>query len=452
MPFHADACSSGDAAARPRRADRGEMPMDSTEVFREEERNLAATLAKVHEALARATRVSESTNDARRETKFYLSANRGEIDPQEMQQHERLLCEADLQAEQAHLARERLEKLADSPYFARVSFVPDGEGSMPQVAGTHADGDTTAEGDAAARGHAATDGKAPTLDAYIGRFSFGDADGTVVSDWRSPVASLFYDFEPGPASYDAPAGTRTGTLAGKRHLSIEGGNLRSAFEDGSAIRDEVLGYELGKTADNAMRTIVASIQRERRHTGRNHAHARHPGRGRVGQDLHRPAPRGLPALPPQGIAQCAVGRRPVAEQGVRRLHCRRVARTGGRAHSGDRPARRRDGGAERRGFRRSAALPHRRRRRRLAKARPLQGNRAIRRRRGRLRRPGGSRGIRRRRPGLRHVRRGKGAAAGAVPTLRKPAHRRAHRGRGRRRDGGTARASGAASPCPRRRK
>ena len=122
-----------------------------------------------------------------------LSANRGEIDPQEMQQHERLLCEADLQAEQAHLARERLEKLADSPYFARVSFVPDGEGSMPQVAGTHADGDTTAEGDAAARGHAATDGKAPTLDAYIGRFSFGDADGTVVSDWRSPVASLFYD-------------------------------------------------------------------------------------------------------------------------------------------------------------------------------------------------------------------------------------------------------------------
>ena len=180
--------------------------MDSTEVFREEERNLAATLAKVHEALARATRVSESTNDARRETKFYLSANRGEIDPQEMQQHERLLCEADLQAEQAHLARERLEKLADSPYFARVSFVPDGEGSMPQVAGTHADGDTTAEGDAAARGHAATDGKAPTLDAYIGRFSFGDADGTVVADWRSPVASLFYDFEPGPASYDAPAG------------------------------------------------------------------------------------------------------------------------------------------------------------------------------------------------------------------------------------------------------
>lgn len=236
--------------------------MDSTEVFREEERNLAATLAKVHEALARATRVSESTNDARRETKFYLSANRGEIDPQEMQQHERLLCEADLQAEQAHLARERLGKLADSPYFARVSFVPDGEGSMPQVAGTHADGDTTAEGDAAARGHAATDGKAPTLDAYIGRFSFGDADGTVVSDWRSPVASLFYDFEPGPASYDAPAGTRTGTLAGKRHLSIEGGNLRSAFEDGSAIRDEVLGYELGKTSDNAMRTIVASIQRE----------------------------------------------------------------------------------------------------------------------------------------------------------------------------------------------
>ena len=386
--------------------------MDSTEVFREEERNLAATLAKVHEALARATRVSESTNDARRDTKFYLSANRERSTRRRCSSTNascaRPTCRPNRPISPANAWRSwQIPPI--SP--ARASTFPTAKGSMPQVAGTHADGDTTAEGDAAAHGHAATDGKAPTLDAYIGRFSFGDADGTVVSDWRSPVASLFYDFEPGPASYDAPAGTRTGTLAGKRHLSVEGGNLRSAFEDGSAIRDEVLGYELGKTSDNAMRTIVASIQREQNAVIRDetHAHARHPGRGRVGQDLHRPAPRGLPALPPQGLAQCAVGRRPVAEQGVRRLHCRRVARTGGRAHPGDRPARRRDGGAERRGFRRSAALPHRRRRRRLAKARPLQGNRAIRRGRGRLRRPGGSRGIRRRRPGLRHVRRGKGA-------------------------------------------
>ena len=45
MPFDADACRSGDAAARSRRADRGEMPMESTKVFAR--RSAGVSLASV---------------------------------------------------------------------------------------------------------------------------------------------------------------------------------------------------------------------------------------------------------------------------------------------------------------------------------------------------------------------------------------------------------------------
>ena len=50
----------------------------------------------------------------------------------------------------------------------------------------------------------------------------------MISDWRSPVASLFYDFEPGPATFDAPSGRREGKLVLKRQLAIEHGQLAYA--------------------------------------------------------------------------------------------------------------------------------------------------------------------------------------------------------------------------------
>lgn len=43
---------------------------------------------------------------------------------------------------------------------------------------------------------------------YIGIGTFAERNGALplIYDWRSPVSSLFYDYEKGPASYEAPVG------------------------------------------------------------------------------------------------------------------------------------------------------------------------------------------------------------------------------------------------------
>lgn len=200
------------------------------DVFAEEEEHLGATLEKLAQAIDHASELFEQTNDAYRSTKFYMSENRGEIDPQEMYQNELYLKEVDRNAEIAHLSRERLVQLYDSPYFANVTFRVDGE----------------------------DDAKT----SYIGRFAFSHEGSIEISDWRSPVAGLFYDFDRGRAEYAAPSGLMAGTLTGKRQIKVEDSALVYAVEDDSGIRDEVMQRELSRTSDKKMRSIISSIQRE----------------------------------------------------------------------------------------------------------------------------------------------------------------------------------------------
>ena len=196
----------------------------------EERARLAETLELLRDALERAEGLHERIEGGYREAKRYLAEYRGEIDPSESFQNELALNEEDRRAAQSHYAAERLRKLLDSPYFARVDFAA-GEGAAPVAS-------------------------------YVGRFSFSFGGRAVVSDWRSPVAGLFYDFEPGPAHFDAPSGRVEGTLALKRQITVEVGRLVHAVDSGSSVRDDVLQYELSRTSDGEMRSIVASIQKE----------------------------------------------------------------------------------------------------------------------------------------------------------------------------------------------
>lgn len=46
----------------------------------------------------------------------------------------------------------------------------------------------------------------------IGNLAGGRAVLPLVYDWRAPVSGLFYDFDKGPASFEAPMGTLTGEI------------------------------------------------------------------------------------------------------------------------------------------------------------------------------------------------------------------------------------------------
>lgn len=125
-----------------------------------------------------------------------------------------------------------LNRLLPSPYFGRIDFGEDGLGFSEQV--------------------------------YIGVSSFVESNGMnfLIYDWRTPIASMYYDHSPGPAYYDTPGGRVTGTIDLKRQYQIRDGKLLNVFDTSLTIGDELLQQVLGHGADAQMKTIVATIQKE----------------------------------------------------------------------------------------------------------------------------------------------------------------------------------------------
>lgn len=125
-----------------------------------------------------------------------------------------------------------LNRLLPSPYFGRIDFREEGQSFAEQV--------------------------------YIGVSSFIDTDGMsfLVYDWRTPIASMYYDYAPGPAAYETPGGQIAGTMELKRQYRIHDGRLLNVFDTSMTIGDELLQSVLGKGADAQMKSIVATIQKE----------------------------------------------------------------------------------------------------------------------------------------------------------------------------------------------
>lgn len=231
----------------------------AADIEAEEREHLEEVLEQVRAALARARGLAGRTRESHEEAGRHLAESRGELAPEEAHLSAYELNRMDAQAALAATSQGRLEKLLDAPYFARVDFAEgEGAGEGGPDAGSEAHASAPA-GEAAA---SAAPGALAVQSTYIGRFAFTWERRAVVSDWRSPVASLFYDFEPGPAFFEAPGGRRDGTLARKRQIAIEDGRLRYAADSASGVRDEVLVCALGRTSDAKMHDIVVSIQRE----------------------------------------------------------------------------------------------------------------------------------------------------------------------------------------------
>ena len=137
----------------------------------------------------------------------------------------------------------KLERLANSPYFGRLDFVEEGEASVEQI--------------------------------YIGILSFVDEEtgDLLVYDWRAPISGMFYDYPPGPADYAIPDGsTIQGNIELKRQYVIKGAQMLNMFNTGLHIGDEMLQHMLDKSADDKMKSIVTTIQREQNQIIRDDKH------------------------------------------------------------------------------------------------------------------------------------------------------------------------------------
>lgn len=191
---------------------------------------------KLDNALKKAKDSVERIDKEYIDTKRYMVEYRGEIDPHEMFQTELLLKQTDHTGAFAVEIRDKLAKLKDSPYFARIDFKDDEE---------------------------------EPIKLYIGRFSFSYENEILIFDWRAPVASMFYDYELGLAGYDAPAGRINGILTLKRQFKIKNGVMEYALESSSHVKDDILQKELSHTSDEKMKSIISTIQKEQNQIIRN---------------------------------------------------------------------------------------------------------------------------------------------------------------------------------------
>ncbi|MCR8845695.1 UvrD-helicase domain-containing protein [Paenibacillus sp. SC116] len=156
-----------------------------------------------------------------------------------IKQQAELLSERERSYRRAHKQAKILQRLQQSPYFGRIDFQEKGELKADQV--------------------------------YLGTGSLLDDDGMefLIYDWRAPISSLYYDYPPGEAEYKTPDSTISGELELKRQFIIRGPQIKSMFDTGVTIGDELLKEVLGKQADSQMRSIVATIQREQNRIIRN---------------------------------------------------------------------------------------------------------------------------------------------------------------------------------------
>lgn len=91
----------------------------------------------------------------------------------------------------------------------------------------------------------------------------------LIYDWRAPVSGLFYDYDRGQASYEAPGGTIEGEITSKWQYKIKKGKMVYAFESDTKIDDEILKQELGSNGDVQLKNIVRTIQKEQNEIIRN---------------------------------------------------------------------------------------------------------------------------------------------------------------------------------------
>ena len=173
------------------------------------------------------------------EYKDYIWSNK-DIDPHEIRSMRESILNHFALGESVINKRKRLTKILAIPYFGRIDFLEKKENSK-------------------------------VMPIYIGIHTFYDPESraTLIHDWRAPVSSMFYDHELGEAGYRSPSGEIKGVISLKRQYRIRGGKMEFMIESALTVHDDILQKELSSNADDKMKNIVATIQREQNRIIRN---------------------------------------------------------------------------------------------------------------------------------------------------------------------------------------
>jgi len=205
------------------------------EEFEKEKNHLNETVGLIRKKISSLGQELYDDDTKVLEFKKFIWDSHTEMDPNEMRS---MMAESDLQVSIMQSKGNYLQKLfriQNKPYFGSIRFKEDDEES----------------------------------DIYIGITHVEDKLNYYVHDWRSPICSMFYDFETGPAYYKAPIGRIEGEITRKRQYIIENAELKNIFDNDLNISDSLLQEVLAEESSDKMKNIVNTIQEEQNKVIRN---------------------------------------------------------------------------------------------------------------------------------------------------------------------------------------
>lgn len=133
-------------------------------------------------------------------------------------------------ANQKEIHVHNLKFSLEKPYFARIDFILNNENQKKSY--------------------------------YIGKNGVYSDNELIVTDWRAPISSLYYDSEIGKCAFEAPDGIMSGNLVLKRQFEIEEGCLLKYFDVDLVSNDNLLQKYLNSNNDARLKSIVSTIQKE----------------------------------------------------------------------------------------------------------------------------------------------------------------------------------------------
>lgn len=205
------------------------------EQMKQEEEYLKKTLAVIKELIENDNNSIKDKMAEIQEMKKYLWENNAMLDDAEIASGMyNVNCDVGYTNENIKKLM-KLKKSLENPYFGRVDFESDGFSEQIYIG---------------------INGIAKDLNFYV-------------FDWRTPIASLFYNYGTGPASYEAPSGTISGNISLKRQYKISNKKIERCFNSDLNIDDDYLQEILANASSEKMTNIVNTIQKEQNEIIRN---------------------------------------------------------------------------------------------------------------------------------------------------------------------------------------
>ncbi len=124
-----------------------------------------------------------------------------------------------------------LNKAISVPYFARIDFKENKQNNIQKI--------------------------------YIGKTGIFNNDyEVVVTDWRAPISSIYYDGQLGKVEYECPDGIIEGNLSKKRVYTIENSILKDYQDIDITTNDDFLQGCLTENSEARLKNIISTIQSE----------------------------------------------------------------------------------------------------------------------------------------------------------------------------------------------